>query len=247
MIESDEQPERPEDPQLPQPESAADDAPQLAPGPPGDTLAAALARHQIELPAEQVELIQQYCELLWDWNSRMNLTRHTDYERFVARDLRDCLELERFLEPGELVLDVGTGGGVPGIVLSILRPDLQVGLSESVGKKARAVADIVQKLDLDVQVHHMAAQDVLDKKAYETLVVRAVARTSKLLRWFSERWDRFGRLLLIKGPSWVEERGEARHVGLMKDLELRKLATWPLSGTYNDSVLLQIERKSPLK
>ena len=111
--------------------------------PPDDNLAAAMARHQIELPAAQVALLTRYCELLWDWNTKLNLTRHTDYEKFVARDLIDSLAFAQFLAPGEKVLDVGSGGGVPGVVLAIVRGDLQISLSESVAKKARVLADIV--------------------------------------------------------------------------------------------------------
>ena len=111
--------------------------------PPNSTLAAALARRQIVLPEPQVELLDRYCRALWEWNSKINLTRHTDYEKFVDRDLVDTLTFERFLAPGERVLDVGTGGGVPGLPLALIRDDLRVELAESVGKKARAVADIV--------------------------------------------------------------------------------------------------------
>src|ERR671919_480947 len=91
--------------------------------PESDTLAAALARHDITLPAEQAALLDRYCRLLWEWNEKLNLTRHTDYEKFVSRDLADSLELAKHLKPGEEVLDVGSGGGVPGIVLAIVRPD----------------------------------------------------------------------------------------------------------------------------
>ena len=58
-----------------------------------DSLPAALARHGISLPSEQMELLDKYCRLLWDWNAKLNLTRHTDYEKFVTRDVVDCLKL----------------------------------------------------------------------------------------------------------------------------------------------------------
>jgi 16S rRNA (guanine527-N7)-methyltransferase len=210
---------------------------------PAENLSAALARHEIVLPAAQVALLERYCELLWDWNTKINLTRHTDYEKFVARDLVDSLAIAKFLEPNEKVLDVGSGGGVPGIVLAIVRDDLQVSLCESVAKKARALADIVGRLGLTTPVHHARAEDVLAQERFNTLVVRAVARLKKLLEWFRPHWDAFDRLLVLKGPSWVEERGEARHYGLMHDLELRKLASYPLPDTESESVLLQIRRK----
>ena len=87
-------------------------------------------------------------------NEKINLTRHTDYEKFVARDVVDSLALEPFLDSGDAVLDVGTGGGVPGVVLAIVRPDLKVSLCDSVAKKAKAVAAIVEQLGLKMAVHH---------------------------------------------------------------------------------------------
>lgn len=207
---------------------------------PDENLAAALARHAIELPPTQVDLLERYCELLWDWNAKINLTRHTDYETFVARDLVDSLAFSRFLRPQERVLDVGSGGGVPGVVLAVVRDDLSIALCESVGKKARVLADMVEQLGLKTPVLHARAEDVLGQQRFDTLTVRAVAKLKKLLEWLRPHWNAFDRLLVLKGPAWIEERGEARHHGLLADLALRKLASYPLAGTQSESVLLQI-------
>lgn len=209
-----------------------------------DELAAAVADHGIELTGSQLALLRRYCTLLWDWNTKVNLTRHTDYQKFVARDLVDSLAFAEFLGPGERILDVGTGGGVPGVVLVVVRPDLHVSLSESVGKRARAVADIVEQLGLPTPVYAARAEDLLGQWTGNTLVARAVARLAKLLRWLRPHWNAFDRLLVIKGPAWVEERGEARHQGLLRNLALRKLTSYPLPGTDSQSVLLQICPKS---
>ncbi len=208
-----------------------------------DTLAAALQRHQIELADDQIEQLDRYCRLLWEWNAKLNLTRHTDYEKFVARDVVDSQAFEQFLDAGERVLDVGTGGGVPGIVLAILRPDLTVQLSESMAKKARAVEAIVAALKLPIAAHHARAEQLLQQETFDTLVVRAVAPLAKLLTWFAPHWEAFNRLLVIKGPAWVEERKEARERGLLRQLELRKLASYPLPGTESESVVLSITAK----
>lgn len=210
------------------------------PGESSDALAAALSECEIGLPGEQVETLDRYCRLLWEWNTKLNLTRHTDYRKFVGRDLIDSLALAEFLEEGERVLDVGTGGGVPGVVLAIVRPDLSVSLSESVGKRARAVAEIVRGLGLPVPVYEARAEALLGDYRFNTLTVRAVARLAKLLRWFRPHFDRFDRLLVVKGPAWAEERGEARHLGLMENLALRKLKAYPLPQGESESVLLQI-------
>ena len=209
-----------------------------------DSLADALARYEINVPDDQVVLLDRYCQTLWDWNSKINLTRHTDYERFVSRDVVDSLAFANNLGESEKVLDVGTGGGVPGIVLAILRPDLHVSLCDSVGKKARVVAEIVDQLGLNVPVYPENVQNVLHAWRGDVLVIRAVARLRKILTWLEPHWGVFERLLIVKGPAWVEERGEARHHGQMNDLDLRKLASYPLPGTESESVLLQITRKA---
>ncbi len=208
------------------------------------TLNDALLQHGIELPAEQGETLDRYCQALWAWNQKINLTRHTDYEKFVSRDIVDSLVISRHLAPDERVLDVGSGGGVPGLVLAILRPDLTVALSESVAKKARVLEDLIQTVGLKASVHHCRAEDVLAAQSFDTLTARAVAPLAKLLTWFEPYWGAFERLLAIKGPSWVEERQEARQRGLMARLQLRKLETWPLPGTDSESVLLEIRPKS---
>ena len=211
---------------------------------PDDNLAAALTRHGIELPPAQTARLEEYCRLLWDWNSKLNLTRHTDFEKFVARDLVDSLAFARFLDPGETVLDVGTGGGVPGVVLAIVRDDLKIALCESIAKKARAVGDIVEKLGLPTPVIHGRAEDVLADHHFQTLAIRAVARLKKLLEWFRPHWSSFERMLVLKGPSWLDERGEARHFGLLGGTSLRKLYTYPLPGTESESILLEIRRRT---
>jgi 16S rRNA (guanine527-N7)-methyltransferase len=211
-----------------------------------DNMAAAISRHGIELPEPQIARLQRYCQALWQWNEKLNLTRHTDYEKFVARDLVDSLAFADALQPGERVLDVGTGGGVPGVVLAVVRDDLRVVLCESVGKKARAVADIVGQLGLEVPVVHGRAEDVLADQRFNSLVARAVARLKKVLIWLKPHWTSFDRLLLIKGPSWADERGEARHHGLLQGLALRKLAAYPLPNAQGESVLLQVCRREKL-
>ncbi len=175
----------------------------------------------------------------------MNLTRHTNFDLFARRDLLDSWHLAKLLKQEEEVLDIGTGGGVPGVVLAILRPDLQLTLCDSVGKKAKAVESIVRALDLSIPVHPTNVQKVLDGFRYDSLVVRAVGPLSKLCVWLEDYWHTFGRLLAIKGPKWVEERGEARHRGFLKNIELRKADSYLIPDTHAESVILQLRKLRP--
>jgi 16S rRNA (guanine527-N7)-methyltransferase len=211
------------------------------------TLAEAMASEAIALEPAQVELLDRYRRLLWDWNEKINLTRHTTMEKFVTRDVVDSLQLAQLLDEGERVLDVGTGGGVPGVILAIVRPDLKVSLCESTGKKAHAVEEMVRELGLPVRVYANRVEDVLEMTTFDTLVARAVASLTKMLRWLKPHWAAFDQLLAIKGPSWVAERGEARHYNLFHKLELRKAATYETPRTGAESVILKIWRSDKLE
>ena len=192
----------------------------------------------------------------WSWNERLNHTRHTDVEKFVSRDVADAVAIAPHLASGAHVLDVGTGGGVPGVLLAILRPDLRVELCDSVGKRARAVREIVAEIGLTIPVHEGAAQPLVAAAAeagqrggrpgrFDVLVVRAVAPLLKLLTWFEPLCDAYGRMLVVKGPRWEEEKGEARHRGFVKKVGVRRIAAWPIRGSDNESVLLEIKRREP--
>ena len=211
--------------------------------PESTTLEESLLRYDIALDPPCMALLDAYRAALWEWNEQLNLTRHTTFDKFVARDVVDSLELAKLLGRGERVLDVGTGGGVPGLLLAICRPDLRVQVCESTQKKARAVQAMVERLSLSVEVHGCRAEELLELRTYDTLVARAVAPLAKILRWFDSHWDAFDQLLLIKGRSWIDERREARHLGLLRTLELRKAATYRTPGTEVESVILKIYPK----
>ncbi len=209
-----------------------------------DALKEQLAALQIAVTDEQAEKLDLYRRLLWTWNERMNLTRHTTLEKFVGRDMLDSYELSKLLEQEERVLDVGTGGGIPGVVIAILRPDLVVNLCDSTQKKARAVDAIVAELGLSVRVFPNRVEDVLEVTTFDTLVARGLAPLAKALTWLKPHWGAFDQLLMIKGPSWVEERNEARHHGQMRDLELRKAASYATPGNDSESVILSIRQEA---
>ena len=193
-----------------------------------------LQQHSVELEESVALQLQTYAKLMWEWNEKLNLTRHTTWDLFVGRDLRDCLQLAPILDPGEEVLDLGSGNGVPGIPLAILRPDVEVSLAESVAKRAGVLGDLVAALGLPVPVYSARGEDLLDDFRFSSLVCRAVGSIAKLCRWVEPHWSNVDRMLLIKGPKWLEERGEARHLGLMNELQLRKVASYPLGAGDDD-------------
>ena len=215
-----------------------------------EAITAECGRLGIQVPVDSTPRLAAYAAGLWSWNERLNLTRHTDVATFVARDVGDAAAIAPHLAAGERVLDVGTGGGVPGVLLAILRPDLRVELCDSVAKKARAVAEIVKTTGLAVPVHAGAAQQLVAARAqgtsrFDTLLVRAVAPLGKLLGWFEPLAEVYGRMLVVKGPRWEEEKASARLEGRGKKMTIRRIASWQTAGRDHDSVLLELRRRIP--
>ena len=212
-----------------------------------DVLAEAMAAHGFRCARNQAVQLDHYRRELWEWNEKINLTRHLTIEKFIDRDLQDSLMLERFIDQETRVLDVGAGGGVPGMILSILRPDLALTLSESVAKRANVLQSIADAVGSNARIVHARAENILVDESFDALTIRAVARLHKILSWFGPHWRSIGQILLVKGPAWVEERLESREAGLLRDLELRILLRYPCppvaSESGMESLILRVSKR----
>lgn len=106
----------------------------------------------LSLGAREVESLGRYHDLLLKWGRRINLTRIMTPDAIVDRHFIDCLALAPRLAPSSTLLDVGSGAGFPGAVVAVARPDVQVTLCESVGKKAAFLRALVHHLGLRCEV-----------------------------------------------------------------------------------------------
>jgi 16S rRNA (guanine527-N7)-methyltransferase len=164
---------------------------------------------------QQHELLGRYVDLLLEANQQMNLTRIVDRDEAMQRHIADALTLLPFLPSGpHRLADVGSGGGVPGIPLAIVRPDAQVVLIESTRKKAAFLREVVQQLQLQsVQVDDRRAEAVArddGRESFDVVVVRAVATLNWLAEWCLPLVRVGGRVLAMKGPRISEELPQAR-------------------------------------
>ena len=214
-----------------------------------DALRKEIIQRGLEVPDHVIPNLADYAKSLWDWNTRLNLTRHTDVQQFVERDIADTVALCPHINTDDHILDVGTGGGIPGVVLAILRDDLTVELSDTSTKRVAALQSILDEIGLPLKIHHQPAQQVVltameCNLPFHTLVIRAVAPLRKLLTWFEPIRDSYDRLLIIKGPRWELEKQEARHHGLLKAVTARRIASWPIPHSNSESVLLEVKERT---
>jgi len=134
-----------------------------------------------ELQKHQFEALQN---LYKDWNLKINVVSRKDIDELYLRHVLHSLGIAKVIHfsPGTKVLDVGTGGGFPGIPLAILFPETQFTLVDSIGKKIKVVNEVIQGLSLqNVTAHHTRVEEFHGQ--YDFIVSRAVARMDAFTRW----------------------------------------------------------------
>jgi 16S rRNA (guanine527-N7)-methyltransferase len=166
---------------------------------------------------DRLATVGDYLARLLATNEDMNLTAITDPAGAWERHALDALSLVPLLAhvpAGGRLVDIGSGGGVPGIPLAIARPDLRVTLVEATQKKARFLAKVSDDLGLaNVTVHARRAEDLAAGPLagqFDVVTARAVARLARLVPLVAPFARAGGRLLLIKGQRAEEELEEAR-------------------------------------
>jgi 16S rRNA (guanine527-N7)-methyltransferase len=142
------------------------------------------------LSREQLALLESYVDLLVDWNSRINLISRSDIGNVWFRHILHSLSILLVVAlPQNLkVLDLGSGGGLPGLPIAIVRKDLKVILLDSIKKKVTALKDMVSTLELsNVAVIAGRAEDIMYQghNSFDLVVARAVGRLDDLVEWSS--------------------------------------------------------------
>lgn len=187
--------------------------------------AALIKKYFPEITEQQEAQFDQLLPLYNEWNEKINVVSRKDIENLMLHHVLHSLAIAKFLpfRPGTEVLDVGTGGGFPGIPLAILFPETQFLLVDSIGKKIKVVEGVAEALGLrNVQAKHMRAEDV--DQDFEFIISRAVTRLTPFYYWVKNKispnhfhTQRNG-LLLLKGGELTEEIAELGKKAKVTDL-----------------------------
>jgi 16S rRNA (guanine527-N7)-methyltransferase len=156
------------------------------------------------------EKLARYAELLR--GSPHNLLSAQGLRELEDRHFPESVAFAEGLPRAERLLDVGSGGGLPGVVIAIVRPDVEVHLLDATGKKAAFLRHVAEELSLPMTVHHGRAEELSGgelKAAFGLVTARAVARLDKLAGWCAPFLRPSGTLHAIKGERWQEELDEA--------------------------------------
>ena len=167
------------------------------------------------LTETQYQQLEMLAPLYTEWNEKINVISRKDMEHFYERHVLHSLGIAKVIEfsPGTKVLDVGTGGGFPGIPLAILFPETNFFLVDSIGKKIKVVQEVAAALGLkNVRAAHTRAEDVKEK--FDFVVSRAVTRLINFYPWVHQKFSKKQQnsldngILYLKGIDLSEEFDE---------------------------------------
>ena len=184
-----------------------------------------------DLSPTQIKQFEQLYPLYDSWNAKINVISRKDMDAFYERHVLHALAIAKTIEfqAGSEVLDVGTGGGFPGIPLAILFPDVKFHLVDSIGKKIKVVQAVIESLELhNVTAEQKRAEKI--KSKYDFIVSRAVTAMPRFLSWTRKRikkeqnhnWP--NGIFYLKGGDLTEEMESIRH-----DYEII-----PISGFFEE-------------
>jgi 16S rRNA (guanine527-N7)-methyltransferase len=132
----------------------------------------------------QQQQLEQLLPLYAEWNEKINVISRKDVENFYERHVLHSLAIAKVIQfkPATRVLDIGTGGGFPGIPLAIMFPEVQFHLADSIGKKILVVQEVAKALGLkNVKASHCRVEQL--KGDYDFITARAVAPAEELIKW----------------------------------------------------------------
>jgi 16S rRNA (guanine527-N7)-methyltransferase len=200
-----------------------------------------------DLKTEQIDQLLATKELYEIWNQQINVISRKDMDAFYIHHVLHSLSIVTLLkfQPGSRVLDLGTGGGFPGIPLAIVFPDVNFHLVDSIGKKIKVVNEVAEGLQLqNITTQHARVEEV--KGQFDFVVSRAVAPLSELLNWTKGKYSGAQKnalpngLICLKGGDLKEEIKAVSSSYIVEQYAIAE--TFPLEFFETKKIIYAVKR-----
>ena len=215
-----------------------------------ETLLEATEDFKIRLSEEQLSQLELYHKLLSEWNEKINLTAITDDRGVAVKHFADSMTIFNYFDipQNARVIDVGTGAGFPGLVLKIVRPDIELTLLDSLQKRLNFLRTVLDALHLDATLIHSRAEEGGQnpdlRESYDLAVSRAVAQLNILSEYCLPYVRLSGRFIAFKGSAGDELQAANNAIGILGG-RIGKTPVFELPMEGGTRTLIEIEKVRP--
>ena len=174
----------------------------------------------IEEPTQEVkdlfgygyQQIEHYVKMLIEEGQLRGLIGPRELSRIWSRHIVNCAALEKFIPEESIVAEIGSGAGLPGIVIAIMKPDCEIHLIETMQRRTQWLQDCVEEIGLDnVVIHNNRAEELHKKISFDLVTARAVGSIDKLTKWAAPLIKSGGKMVLLKGDKAETELEDAKY------------------------------------
>lgn len=196
------------------------------------------------------EELLKYMELLVEWNEKINLTAITDPNEIILKHFVDSLSINKYIQDGIKMVDVGTGAGFPGIPIAIYRENVEIALIDSLSKRINFLNEIISNIKLsNTKTIHGRAEDCGKnmelREMFDVATSRAVAPLNVLVEYLLPFVKVGGICICMKGPNIKKELEQAKKSIDIMGGKLEKLEKFELNNMERNILLIRKERNTP--
>ncbi len=207
----------------------------------------------IILEEEQIKQFYEYMNVLLEWNEKINLTAIIEPKEIILKHFIDSLTIQKYIQEGQKVIDVGTGAGFPGIPLSIIKQNTEITLLDSLNKRITFLNESISSLQLkNIKTVHARVEEFANNKkereSYDIATSRAVASLNVLLEYLLPLVKVGGFCICMKGSN-TEEIQEAKNALEILGGEIEKIEkiNLPDSDIQRNIIVVKKSRQTPSK
>lgn len=196
------------------------------------------------LSEEQINKFAKLEGLYQDWNLKINVVSRKDIDELYLRHVLHSLAIAKVItfKPGSKIMDVGTGGGFPGIPLAILFPECDFHLVDSIAKKLKVVNEVVEGLGLkNVRTTHTRVEDI--KETYDFIVSRAVAAMPTFVHWIKGKVAKNQNNALKNGVLYLKGGDLTEELKDYKTIKIYNLNTFYFEEFYDTKKVVHLPIK----
>lgn len=206
------------------------------------------SKNSITIENLPLEKFYNYMKEIINWNEKINVTAITEEKEFIVKHFIDCLSINKYVENGKMLIDIGTGAGFPGVPLKIANDKMQVTLIDSVNKKLNVIreASIASNIE-GLEIIHTRAEDLANDKKhreqFDYATTRAVSKLSTIVEYMLPFLKVGGKAICMKGPNYEEEIEEAKKAVQVLGGEIEQIENIVIDEELERNIII-ISKKS---